>query len=190
MKMFSRLHWLWRHYGVRRLLLIGLACPLYHLTRLLVAFTTASPGSPGTALERLTTGAHDLWFGFWIATMATPLLWIASYRISVVRVKWGFRAIAFAWLFDGVVAMGQAVWLLGTTPGSELNAVLRAWAWLSVVPAGIGVAPWVFMEAWELIRNSPLYLRWRYSGLEVHAAWISSRKLYQHTQPLPGKLIK
>lgn len=188
--MKEKFGWLLRHYGVQRLAVIALAWPVYHVAWFFVQLS--GYGQQGASLPPvapLTTGTHDVWFGFWVASVSVPLLWIASYKLPVVEVKWAFRLIAFAWLFDGVAALTLGFWLMRGTSVPTIALVLKAWACGLLLPMAIGFLPWLLLELWGAVAGLPLMKRWRFTGIEEHAEWISPRKLKKQTQPLPGRTL-
>ncbi|QDS97079.1 hypothetical protein [Adhaeretor mobilis] len=187
--MKDKFGWLLRHYGMQRLVVIALAWPIYYVAWFIVQLTEyGQMGASLPAATRVATGMHDLWFGFWVASVSVPLLWIASYKLPIIEVQWGFRLIAFAWLFDGMVAIVQGCWMLRGESVPTVALVLQAWACGSVLPLLIGFVPWAMLELWGMVSEIPLLKRWAYSGIEEHAEWISPRKLKKQTQPLPRRL--
>lgn len=182
--------WLLRHYGVQRLLAIALAWPLYHVAWFFLQL--GGYGQQGASLppvERLATGTHDVWFGYWVASVSVPLLWLASYKLPVLEVRWAFRVLVFIWLFDGVVALAEGFARMRGMDVTSVALVLEAWGGGVLLPMAVGFVPWGLLELWEIVSALPLLKRWRFSGIEEHAEWISSRKLRQHTQPLPGRIF-
>jgi hypothetical protein len=183
----ERWGWLFRHYGVRRLALILIGGPIFYLTRFLLAWWSGPIDEQARpAVTCLLAASHDLWFGWWIATAATPLLWIVSYYASRLDFRWGFRAIAFVWWFDGTIAAINGALMLWGAEYSLTGRVLRPVVFAGVLPATIAIAPWLVVATWERIGMLPCVTRLRYSGRGQHADWIPAHLLHKHTKPLNG----
>jgi len=189
--MKEKFGWLLRHYGMQRLAVIALAWPIYYVAWFLMQLS--GYGQAGASLQPvspLTTGANDIWFGFWVASISVPLLWIVSYKLPVFEVKWAFRLIVFTGLFDGMVALTQGFWLLRGQSVPTIALVIQAWACGTLLPIAISFIPWALLELGCVVLALPVLKRWRFSGIEEHAEWISPRKLKKQTQPLPERLSR
>jgi len=188
--MKEKFGWLLRHYGVQRLVVIALAWPVYHVAWFFVQlFEYGQRGASLAPVAPLSTGTYDIWFGFWVASVSVPLLWIASYKLPVIEMRWAFRLIVLTWLLDGVIALGQGFWLMRGASVPTIAAALEAWACGVLLPIAVGFIPWLLLESWGRVSGLPILKRWRFTGIEEHAEWISPRKLKQHTQPLPGRTL-
>lgn len=188
--MNEKFGWLLRHYGVQRLVMIALAWPVYHIAWFFVQlFEYGQQGASLPPVALLNTGAHDVWFGYWVASVSVPLLWIASYKLPVVEVKWAFRLITFTWLLDGLIALGQGFWLMRGASVPSIAEALESWTYGVLLPMAIGFVPWLLLETWGLVAGLPVLKRWRFSGIEEHSEWISPRELKKQAQPLPGRTL-
>lgn len=183
----ERFGWLWRHYGVRRLALILLAAPIYYVARWATRWWIGFESSPeNSAIVTLHSATHDLWFGMWVASATAPLWWIAGHYCSAIDIRWGFHSVAFVWLFDGVAALviGTAE-LLPRGLHPSLAAIERV-AIVGLIPAALSLLPLGVLETRERIMALPIVVRWRYSGRQEQADWITPHVLKKHARPLKG----
>lgn len=175
--MRERFGWLLRHYGMQRLTAIALAWPIYHVVWFFLQLS--GYGQTGASLEPvepLSTGAHDIWFGFWIASVSVPLLWIMSYKLPIFEVKWAFRLIVFTGLFDGVVALSQGFWLLRGQSVQTIALVLEAWCCGILLPMAVSFIPWALLELWGIVSALPFLKRWRFPASESQEVRSPSKK--------------